>query len=232
MTAEDRVRARAFANLALGAEDALLGQLVDALRHQKVWDSTMLMITSDVAMGGSTRIPFGDGEALGEDVLRIPLVIRFPEGRFRGTRVQVSTTPMDVARTVLLAMGLEAPETMRGRDLLEVSAYPGRFGAEPQVALVEGNYATRWGDWLLAGKSPKTPIFCKFVQGSMGCTEDEGEEHSLLFSWAWRSTFDHLRQSETLMNPSLPREPAILDPETVAALTVWGNLEPIPEKKK
>lgn len=232
MSAEDRVRTHAFASLALTSEDTRLGQLVDILRHHKVWDSTMLVVTSDIAMGGGTRIPFGDGEELGEDVLQIPLVIRFPDRRFHGTRVTVPTTSMDVARTVLSSMGLGPPDAMRGRDLLETAAFPGRFGTEPQFALLEGSYATRWGDWLLAGRSPRRPRFCELTHESLGCGDDESGDNPFFSAWMWRMTYNHLRASEDSMHPSIAREPATLDADTVAALTVWGSLEPVPEKEK
>lgn len=231
MSAEDRVRTHAFATLALSSEDTQLGQLLEILRHHNVWDSTMLVVTSDIAMGGGTRIPFGDGEELGEDVLQIPLIIRFPDRRFHGTRVHTATTSMDVARTVLASMGLEPPDAMLGRDLLEMAAYPGRFGTEPQFALLEGSYATRWGDWLLAGRSPRKPRFCELAQESPSCTDDGSDDNPFFSSWMWRMTFSHMRASEASMQPTPRREPATLDVDTVAALTVWGSLEPVPEKK-
>jgi len=47
----------------------------------------------------------------------------------------------------------------------------------------------------------------------------------------WRLTFDHRQASERVFTPSAIREPATLDPDTVAALTVWGSLEPEPTKR-
>ena len=231
LTAEDRVRIHAFASLGLAAEDALIGRLVDVLREHEVWDSTMLVVTSDVAAGGGERVPFGDGEPLGEDVLDVPLVIRFPQHRFSGTRVQIPTSTMDVTRTVLAAMELEPSDPMQGRDLLEVAAHPGRFGTAPQFALWEGSYSTRWGDWILAGKSPRTPTFCTVVAPSIDCREDSTDQEPFFASWMWRMTYRHLRASEAALHPTPSREPATLDPDTVAALTVWGNMEPKSPKK-
>jgi hypothetical protein len=230
MSAEDRVRVEAFAQVALRAEDAQLGQLVELLRQHKVWASTLLVVTSDIAMGGGARVPFGDGEALGEDVLGIPLVIRFPDRRFGGSRVHVPTTSMDVARTVLASMGLDPPDEMEGRDLLEMAAHPDRFGQEPQFAVTGSTYATRWGNWLLSGTPPRSPKFCELLP-EQECSEDITAQEPFFASWAWRMTLDHVRSSETSMHPAPTREPATLDPDTTAALTVWGSLEPEPAKK-
>lgn len=224
INAEDRVRIAAFAKLALEEEDALLGNLIALLREQEIWDSTMLIITSDVAMGGGSRIPFGDGEELGEDVLHLPLIVRFPGQRFGGSRVNVPTNATDIAKTVLAALRLDPPDTMAGRDLLEVAAHPGRFGTVPQFALREAQYSTRWGDWLLTGTSPKGPQFCT-PGAATTCAIDESWQSPFFASWMWRMTYARIRDDESLL-PVPSREPATLDPDTVAALMVWGNLEP------
>ena len=228
--AQDRVRIQAFANLALGKEDEQLSKLIDVLREHDAWDSTMLVVTSDIATGGGERIPYGDGEALGEDVLEIPLMVRFPDRRFAKAHIQAPTTTMDVTRTILSAMGLEPAEPMVGRDLLEIAAHPDRFGTRPQFAMVESSYATRWGDWLLGGKSPRKPAFCELSPGAIDCDEDTGQLPFFSF-WMWRMTYRHMRASEAALHPTPSREPATLDPDTVAALMVWGNLEPKSKKK-
>jgi len=230
ITSQDRVRIRALAALALTMEDEEAGKLVEVLREHEVWDDTMFIVTSDIGMGDGTRIPFGDGEHLGEDVLEIPLVVRFPGKRFANTRVHATTTSLDLARTVLEAMALDDPGGMGGRDLLKIAAYPGRFGMHPQVALREESYATRWADWLLEGRSSRSPQLCKLEPGAKGCEQDISEQSPFFASWMWRMTYRHVRQAEGTLRPSPSREPATLTPDMVAALTVWGNMRP--KKKK
>lgn len=230
ITADDRVRIQAFANLALAKEDEQIAKLVDVLREHEAWNSTMLVFTSDIAAGGGERIPYGDGEELGEDVLDIPLIVRFPERRFAKGRVRVPTTTMDVTRTILAAMGLDPADPMQGRDLLELAAYPDRFGTAPQFALRESSYSTRWGDWLLEGRSSRKPAFCELDPAAVDCAEDIADQFPFFSSWMWRMTYRHVRSSEAALRPSPSREPATLDPDTVAALTVWGNLEPKSKK--
>jgi hypothetical protein len=136
---------------------------------------------------------------------------------------------MDVARTVLASMGLDPPDEMEGRDLLEMAAHPDRFGQEPQFAVTGPTYATRWGNWLLSGTPPRSPKFCELLPGQE-CSEDISAQEPFFASWAWRMTLDHVRSSETSLHPAPTREPATLDPDTTAALTVWGSLEPEPSK--
>jgi len=228
MPVEDRIRVDAFARIGLRYDDAQIGQLIETLRQHNVWSSTLLIVTSDIAMGGGHRVPFGDGERLGEDLLTIPLVVRFPDRRFGGSRVYAPTTAMDVARTVLLSMGLAPPDRSEGRDLLAVAAHPGRFEMQPQFAMTGAAYVTRWGKWILTGLPPRTPKFCELTP-DQDCTQDATAQHPFFASWMWRMTRDHLSPEGIGRSPG--REPATLDPETVAALTVWGSLEPEPAPK-
>lgn len=230
MPAQDRVRAQAFADLALVAEDNLLGELVQMLRHHKVWDASTLVVTSDIAMGGANRIPFGDGEELGEDVLEIPLIIRFPQDRMQGARLQAATQVTDVARSILLLMGLQPPPAMQGRDLLELATHPERIAPIAQFALLQDSYATRWGNYLLAARSPKKPSLCVVGPSVHRCSEDLSASYPQLFSWLWQQTLEDV-QSASKTGHSAVRQVATLDPDTIAALTVWGNLEPETTKK-
>jgi len=223
LKAQDRVRIDGYVAHALHQEDIALSELLDVLRKRGVADQSMIMVTSDVAMGGGARIPFGQGDKLTEDLLEVPLVIRFPERRLAGQQVKVPTTMLDIAPTVLDAFGLDVPELMRGRDLLVVATHPDRFAISEQFATLGTSYATRWGDYLLDGSSPQKPVFCDLTAAS-GCEQDLTDRLPFLSAFLWRKTYDHYREAERAFRPPAAREPATLDADTVAALTVWGNL--------
>ena len=230
MTAEDRVRIEGLAEIALAAEDQVLGQLIEVLRKSRLWSSTLLVVTSDVAMGGYGRVPFGDGDKLGEDVLQVPLVVHFPDDRMAGSQVQSATTTVDLARTILSALELTPPDMMGGVDLLSVALEPGRYVMRTQAAVLPDSYAIRWGDVLLHGVSAKAPQLCRL--GAMGaCTEDLTEALPFAAAHLWRLTYAQYREPHRLLNPVPLREPAALDAQTSAALTVWGGQAP-PESGK
>ncbi len=86
--------------------DQQLGLLFDELRAQGSWDNLMVVVTSD--HGES----FGEhGEFLHkspwEEILRVPLIIKWPGGRFAGDRRSQATSALDVAPTLLEAYGFE-----------------------------------------------------------------------------------------------------------------------------
>jgi arylsulfatase A-like enzyme len=226
LTNSDRERLEGFYALALISEDQNLGALIANLRKLGVWDSTLLMITSDVAMGGPSRVPFGDGERLEEDLLDLPLIIHFPGGRYGGRVVDAHTTPLDVIETVVGALGLQAPDGLPGRDLYEVAANPERFALRPQFSSLGREYATRLGDHVLRGETPKVPVLCDMTLGPT-CSGPTPPSLAIVAGTLWRETYFHYRDTG-IGKAAAAREPATIDPDTLAALTVWGNQETRP----
>ena len=98
--------------------DDMIQQVLDALEEQGVLDETIVVVTSD------------HGESLGEhglwehnwmyqDNLRIPLIMRWPEGLPQGVVVDAITDSIDLFPTLVELMGLEP---LRHADSLEVEA--------------------------------------------------------------------------------------------------------------
>jgi arylsulfatase A-like enzyme len=86
--------------------DAMIGEVVEELRRQGVLDDTIVVVTSD------------HGESLGEhglwehnfmyqDNLRIPLLLRWPDGLPQGAVVEGLVESIDVLPTLTELMGLE-----------------------------------------------------------------------------------------------------------------------------
>ena len=130
--------------------DDLLGGFLARLEAEGVLDRTLLIVTSD------------HGESLGEhrwvghnhiweEQLRVPLLIRFPGGRYGGRRITAPVELSDVLPTVLDYLGLPVPEGVEGRSLM-----PWIEGREPvpgrrlRIASFEGRTAVRLdGRWKL-----------------------------------------------------------------------------------
>jgi hypothetical protein len=223
LSTADRQRLEGFFQLALIAEDQKLGALITSLQKLGVWDSTLLIVTSDVSRGGPSRVPFGDGEKLDEDLLELPLIVHFPDGRFGGKFVDAPTTVLDLIGTVQGAFGLRTQQGARGADLYEIAANPEYFALRAQFAMAGREYAARVGDLVLRGETPKAPLLCDLAQGTP-CAAVSSPAQALVADAMWRQSYLHYRDSWGDKALSA-REPATLDPDTVAALTVWGNQE-------
>ena len=97
--------------------DAQFGRITELLGQRGLNDRSMTIFTSDHGEELWERGRLGHGSTLYEEVVRVPLLIRFPQGRFAGIRVAARTSLTDVFPTVLHALGESPGERLDGRDL-------------------------------------------------------------------------------------------------------------------
>jgi len=91
------------------------------------------------------------------------------------------------------------------------------------IASSPGRYSTRLGSWLLRGELGKTPSLCA-VDVDPACVNDVFDEKPYAARALWLSTFR--AESAAFRSTGRPKEKqaAVLDPDTIAALTVWGDV--------
>lgn len=215
---DDWVRLRALVQVALAKQDAALGQLVSVLKKKGMWESTLFVFVGDVAPGDPPDAPFEPAGELHEERLLVPLLVKFPGGKFAAKEVQTAVTTVDVAATILRALKLSGPA---GSDLFATAA-----GVEPLtgrgfVASLGDRFATRHGPWLLRGVLGKTPSLCQ-LDVDPACVNDVFAQKPIAGWAAWQWTNEAF--SAASARRIAPREPASIDPDTGAALTVWGDI--------
>jgi len=103
--------------------DAGLEHLLDFLRENSIYDNTMIVFTSDHGeeFGEHGRVGW-HSHSLYDELLAVPLIIKFPRQQFQGARIEDQVGSIDIAPTVLAALGLPAPDTFEGRDLAPLAA--------------------------------------------------------------------------------------------------------------
>jgi choline-sulfatase len=112
--------------------DRLVGRLLDALDRLELAESTLVILCAD---HGDFAGSFGCFEkwdtALYDCITRVPLLVRcpgtIPPGRVEGSPVEM----IDLAPTVLDALGMERPASIHGRSLLDLLT--GRCGPREAV---------------------------------------------------------------------------------------------------
>jgi arylsulfatase A-like enzyme len=107
--------------------DERLGSVRRALEARGLWDDTLFILLSDHGEEFSEHGGFQHDQSVYEELVHVPLVVRFPGGRFGGRRVRQSVSLVDVVPT--LADFLGRPELAsggRGRSLM-----PQVRGAQP-----------------------------------------------------------------------------------------------------
>jgi len=91
--------------------DEMVGRLVGL-----VDEDTLVVVTSDHGEAFMEHGEYQHGAMLYDEVLRIPLLVRWPGGEHAGTRVDQPVALADVTATVLDAAGVD-PATLDGRPL-------------------------------------------------------------------------------------------------------------------
>lgn len=90
--------------------DAQLGRLLAAVAEAPGDAGTLVVITSDHGESFGEHDYFSHGAHLYEDNVRVPLLVRWPDGAGAGTRVATPVPNHAVFAELLQAAGLQAPE--------------------------------------------------------------------------------------------------------------------------
>jgi arylsulfatase A-like enzyme len=99
--------------------DQSLGDLLQALRAFQLMDNTLIVLVGDHGEGmGEHDYYFAHHEFVYEGLLRVPLLVRFPDGHQAGQIISNPVAAVDVLPTILETLAVEPPRTARGRHLL------------------------------------------------------------------------------------------------------------------
>jgi len=130
--------------------DDRVRRVVGALRAAHRWDDTLFVLTSDHGQSFDASAGLYHMTGLSEDLLRVPLWVRFPHGAFGGSEGVGWTSQIDVARTAADAAGSELPGP--GVPLEELRL---RAREEPVFALGDGPTFGESQGHLRTGGSPR-----------------------------------------------------------------------------
>lgn len=111
----DRKILRASYDAGVGYLDASLGTLFERLRQGGLWDQLMVIVTSDHGEEFAEHGGYGH-ETLHEEILRVPLVVKWPGGQRAGEVNEAPCSGIDLAPTLLQAAGLPLDD-LPGADL-------------------------------------------------------------------------------------------------------------------
>jgi arylsulfatase A-like enzyme len=118
--------------------DRLLGRVLDALPRLGIDERTLVVFAADHGEELFDHGSVGHGHTMYDELLRVPLLVRFPGGTPSG-RVDRQVRTMDVFPTILDAVGIPVPSGLDGVSLLGLA----RGGAAPaslDVAPAEFTY--------------------------------------------------------------------------------------------
>ena len=104
-------------------QDQQLGKLLDALRKRNLLDETLVIITADHGELLGDQGLMGHEFSLSDDLLRVPLVLRYPPRLPARQTVTLPVSHLDLLPTVLDVLGeSEIPVPLEGKSLLASEA--------------------------------------------------------------------------------------------------------------
>jgi arylsulfatase A-like enzyme len=98
--------------------DASFGQLVEALRRLRLYDSTIIIVTADHGEEFKDHGGFEHGHTVYRELTRVPLILKPRAGEEgKGKRIHVQARQIDILPTVLDYAGIPGPADIDGRNL-------------------------------------------------------------------------------------------------------------------
>lgn len=102
-------------------DEALVRPLVGKLKELGLYDSSLIILTSDHGEEFFDHRSWTHGHQLYDEALKVPLVIKFPKGRFKGQRPGSIVRLVDIMPTILEEFGIPTVAlAMDGRSLFPV----------------------------------------------------------------------------------------------------------------
>jgi arylsulfatase A-like enzyme len=159
--------------------DREIGRLVEALKRERLYDSTLIAVTADhgeeFGEHGFTR----HGHTLYQALLHVPLVLKLPGSGRRDSRVEGLASSLDLAPTLLDLAGLPVPADLQGMSLRPAiesgSRSPRSVALSEQLSPKEVLYAGRDQRFKYVYQLLPSPGEWLF-----DLSQDPGELHDLL----------------------------------------------------
>lgn len=107
--------------------DQLIGEFRDFMEKKNLFDKTLIIFTADHGESLGEHKESAHGFFIYDSDIRVPLIIRFPEGKFAGHVVSKQVKSIDIMPTVLHLLDEEIPGSVQGESVLSLI-----FGNEAQ----------------------------------------------------------------------------------------------------
>jgi arylsulfatase A-like enzyme len=149
--------------------DDRLGEVLEALKQRGLYDNTLVIVTADHGEEFLEHGMLGHGESLYDEVIRVPLIVKFPcPGSHCGhRRIDSQVELVDIFPTLMQVADLEPGETLVGRSLLD--------------PLAEGRNAYSEWEQSVSLRTPQWKLIYEQQEDSgelYHLTEDPGEKRN------------------------------------------------------
>ncbi|MEW6746649.1 MAG: sulfatase [Planctomycetota bacterium] len=117
LSPEDRRHVRDYYDAEIAEVDAAVGRVLEALEQTGMSEHTIVALVGDHGEGLGDHDHYHHGYTLFEDQVHVPMIVCIP-GREEGGVIESPVATIDLAPTILAALGLPIPESFQGVDRL------------------------------------------------------------------------------------------------------------------
>jgi arylsulfatase A-like enzyme len=158
---EDWAWIKALYEAEITYHDTHLGKFFEAVADLGILDDTLVVVTNDHGEEIRDHGKAGHGHSLYDELVRAPLLMRYPALFRPGQRVREPVENVDIYPTILEALGLEPVSDVDGVSVLPM--LEGKPPSVPSYAISEfrtGFRAVRVGRWkMIAGQSGERHLY-------------------------------------------------------------------------
>ncbi|MEO8382942.1 MAG: sulfatase-like hydrolase/transferase [Acidobacteriota bacterium] len=204
----------------IATADAYVGEFLDALKRDGVYDRATIILLSDHGEGLGDHGEAQHGIFLYREAIHVPLIVKLPKAELHGTRVQAPVQLIDVLPTVAGITGFAVPSGAKGRSLVEIA----RGDAGPERRIFSETMYPRihlgWSD--LASLVDATHHYIDGPRPELfDNAKDPSEKQNILTDN--RRVYASMRAEVQTHDRALVA-PSTVDPEEAAKLTALGYL--------
>lgn len=129
--------------------DRRLGSVIQLLKDRDEWDRTLFVVLSDHGEELNEHGGWSHDQSVYEEMVRVPLVIRFPEDQYAGRRVTEVVSLVDVVPTILDVLGRShVAADLSGESLVPfITGAARRPGGTFRVPSMRHNVMSTYARW-------------------------------------------------------------------------------------
>lgn len=155
--------------------DYWIGELVRSLKTNGLYENTVVIISADHGEAlGEHNLYFGHGNTMYDELLKVPLIIKFPKGVFANKSFKMQVRSVDIMPTVLKYLDLRIPKYTDGESLLPVIKEESGYKARLSFSKTGKMNAVRSEEWKLISYDDRPGYYELY-----NLKQDPGELHSL-----------------------------------------------------
>ena len=217
--------------------DAQIGKLIEKLKSLKIYDKTLIIVTSDHGQAFGEHGDYGHGSTIYQDQLKVPLVVKCPSNFSGAPVIDESVRSIDIVPTILDVLRISSAVPLEGNSLLPLmktgksSNGSGNIYIEQNLDnayILDGIISNNEWKYILTKKSELRDIEKTGSEELYNLTEDPYELNNVVQREL--DVLKIMRDSlatfkNRLTSPEMIPARVKVDPETVRQLRALGYLQ-------